>query len=276
MIILPFRGEFGIKLIYHVPAVHALEAESKVVCCEEGEEALYPSATRIITCPRNDDAERRDSSRSDSAFMEAFRGYLEAMGLDRGRMVEAMAMGGARGYFRPEPHVEQDVVGPIDVVVCPRMREYGREKNWPHWRLLAGRLAARGLRVFAVGSPDASDRSVEGVVPCSWHRGRFLDATIQAMRSARLVVATDSGLSHLAVWCGAPLVLISYEDGRIAPGPVRDGAGRVEYPEYWHIDRDWIRGENHLNSDVDILEYSWHRPDLVEDFVVGRGLGSAS
>jgi len=45
--------------------------------------------------------------------------------------------------------------------------EYGREKNWPNWKELSDALVAQGLKIVAVGAPDASDRRLENSVFCT-------------------------------------------------------------------------------------------------------------
>lgn len=193
--------EFGLKLFYHVPQVHTLcLTEPCIVEIEEGEEALYPRAAELVTVPR-------DKADSD-------------------RYARPPDLGVEPTRFVPEPR--RRCIHP-DIVVCPRKRTYGADKNWGGWWELASRLRLSGFKLFAAGAPDSS-----AAVPCdrAWGYRRFLDASIEAMRNARLVIATDSGLAHLAVLCGAPLLLVTYR-GLVAPGPVRSSRGRLVRGEYW-------------------------------------------
>lgn len=224
-----FRGELGLKVHAHVPWVHGLPGP-KVVEIEEGEEALYPSAAEYLVVPRGEDDERRGPPRIPDS---------------------------PRERFLPWPHLLQGVAA--EVVICPRERAYGASKNWPHWAWLAAELVDRGVDVFAAGAPDSSAR-----VPCStaWEHPRFLDASIEAIRSARLVVATDAGLAHLAVLCGAPLLLITH--GRLtAPGPVVDAQGRVMESSYGPVSMERYLEANHTGSPILICPTGWTQPGAV-------------
>lgn len=218
-----FRGEFGLKLRFHVPYVYALGAVP-VVEIEEGEEALYPLAREWRIVPRAKDDSRHGGP---------------------GRLYPIQR-------FQPEPHVSQKIKA--DVVICPRKRAYGAEKNWPHWDTLTDLPNA-----FAAGAPDSSyDLSI----PRAWDFWRFLDASIEAMRSCRLVIATDAGLAHLAVLCGAPLLLITYR-GLVAPGPVIDSGGHVVRSEYWPVKlQDYYLEANHLNAPIETID-GWEYPERV-------------
>lgn len=219
------RKEFGLKLLTHVPQAHTLCLRGPhVVEIEAGEEALYPAAEEWIIRERGDDSDRYGSPQS--------------LGVEPTRFV-------------PEPYVRQGV-GAVDVVICPRWRAYGSEKNWTGWAELAERLDGAGLDVFAAGAPDSS-----ADVPCprAWDYTRFLDASIEAIRKASLVIATDAGLAHLAVLCGAPLLVITYR-GRVAPGPVITSSGRKVRDEYWRAGEhpkkggDRFQEANHTGSTI--------------------------
>lgn len=252
---LPFRGEFGFIVMMHAPQVHAAEGQ-KIVCCEVGNEALYPSASQFFFVDRRPDVERREHLEYD--FMARTN---VAVARRYGKDLEFILPNpqAPRKYFVPQPRTEQSI-GPCDVVICPRKREYGPDKNWPKWSHLADQLHHRDFRVFAAGVAESSFD-----VPCSqaWRFNHPLDATIQAMTGAAVVIATDSGLAHLAVLCGAPLLLISHGDGLVAPGT--DDVGRP----YWPIKIERYERENHTGSPIHILRDAWTSdPSVIVDTVV--------
>lgn len=232
MVIPVCRGEFGLKVYHHVPYVHALPGP-KIVEIEEGEEALYPSAAEYRVVGRGKDDKRR--------------------GLNGWRLPDGANM----ERFVPEPIESYGLRA--DIVVCPRMRNYGRSKNWMHWPWLVQRLHATGFRVWAAGAADSSDRRVDCYA--SWHWPRPLDATIELMRTARLVIATDAGLAHLAVLCGAPLLVITHK-GLVAPGPVLDASGKVLKPAYWPVKMHRYAEANHTNSPITTVD-GWDQPQNV-------------
>ena len=231
-----FRGEFGLKIRFHVPQIHALLGEGpQAVEIEQGEEALYPRATEHIIRIRNAD----DHS--------------------RGGIGRPPHMWPREERFQPEPYIRQNV-GPVDVVICPRKREYGESKNWAHWATL-NTLP----NVFAAGAPDSS----YDVTPRNaWLYDRFTDASIEAMRKARLCVATDAGLAHLAVLCGTPLLLLTHE-GRVAPGPVVNSKGHVAREHYWPVKLDeYYHAANHMDTPIWTYDHAWTEPDGVRDRVM--------
>lgn len=260
-IIAPFRGEFGIKIYAHVPAVYAIQ-EPYVACIERGEGALYPGAESWEVVPRRDDDTRarndykRDGERQFQTDLDA-RLRKKYPGAEIVRFRRAADV--PRERFIPRPHEPQDV-GDVDVVIAPRWRYYGHNKNWPHWGWLAERLAAEGANVFIAGAPDSSFPIDPSVGARSWDYDRFLDATLEAMHSADVVVATDAGLAHLAVLAGRPLIMITHADGLVAPGPNTDEHGNITEPEFWKVRMYRYTEGNHTGSPLDILHHAWFDP----------------
>jgi hypothetical protein len=244
-------------LRYHVPAVHALPGP-KVVYHERGSEALYPSAARRVAVPLPKDEDRRGMRPKGDA---AFQREVERVARKRWPLASIVVTrrGMPEARFVPDPYETQKYLL-ADVVFCPRARTYGSAKNWAHWRPLVKCVKAMGMHAFAAGAPDSS---VEIGCPSSWDRKRHLDASIQAMRGARLVVATDAGLAHLAVLCGAPLLLITYR-GLVAPGPVLDPQGKVMEPAYWPVRmEEYYHAANHMDSPI-WTSHAWEDPGEVE------------
>ncbi len=251
-VVLPFRGEFGLKVRYHVPAVYALGTDH-VVMIEKGEEALYPRASGWISVDRREDDERRGWTEPEPPYLP--EQYPETIELRKGEPEER---------FLPAPWMEQGVAR-ADVVICPRMRNYASSKNWPHWPWLAQSLETEGLTVFAAGAPDSSaDIGCER----AWDYVRFLDASIEAMLGARLVVATDAGLAHLAVLCGRPLLIITH-GGLVAPGPVVDATGHAMEPAYWPVRlEEYYHAANHLQAPIHVSN-AWQCQELLKEEICG-------
>lgn len=222
-------GEFGLLLRFVVPHVHALCLERpRIVEAEVGTEALWPLAAELRMVPRpNDDTRQKGPGRR---FPEA--------------------------RFVPEPFIRQGIKA--DVVICPRLRKHGSAKNWPHWSALTDLPG-----VFAAGAPDSSYDLAMLDAPRAWDYARFLDASIEAIRSARLVIATDAGLAHLAVLCGTPLLLIAYQ-GLVAPGPVMNADGRIVQRAYWPVKwADYYESANHTGAHLEMID-GWENPERVK------------
>jgi heptosyltransferase-2 len=99
-------------------------------------------------------------------------------------------------------------------VFCPGA-EYGPAKRWParHFATLARSLAARGRRVWLIGSP--ADRAIgdeiaglAGGAAVNLCGRTDLAAAIDLLSVAEVVVSNDSGLMHVAAALGRPLVAL--------------------------------------------------------------------
>ncbi len=257
-VFLPYRAEFGFIVMVHAPQVHHVISQGSgcVVCCEKQLEALYPGAQGYHHVDRREDDQRREFL--EPALFEKIIKRLPILCSPDLKLefIEPDATA-PRSYFIPEPCWPIEIGNP-DVVICPRKRNYGSDKNWGHWQTLADQLAKNDLTVFAAGAPDSSEHIATNGGE-AWHFQRFLDATIAAMLSARLVIATDNGLAHLAVLCGKPLLMISYKNGLVAPGC--DDVGN----DYWPIKLDRYKRENHCDQLIDVLHDSWNDPEKVLD-----------
>jgi len=261
-VFLPYRGEFGFICMMHAPQVKAYHG-LKAVFIEPGMEALYPDCGYMYVPVRPDRLRR---ARIEKAWLDRLvKG--SKLALDEGVVHEFVEPDpkAPREYFTPVPFTSpsNDVPSVIDVVVCPRKREYGEDKNWMHWMELVEVLVKNNLSTFAVGHPDTSFR-LEGC-RTAWDKGmgeRYLDTTIAAMLRAKLVVATDNGLAHLALMCGRPLALISHGEGYVA-----DGVDDVGTP-YWKIKLDRYKQENHLGAPVFVIHNCWHTPLPAIEFVI--------
>lgn len=268
VVALPCRGEFGLKIHYHVPAVHAVGPD--VVMMEAGEEALYPSAKeRVFVDSPGDDSRRGLHVSGDKPrFMkDARQRFPDAA------FFTSTTGGQPRKRVALQPHVfqierdsERDPYE-YDVFMCPRKRDYGASKNWPFWDEFTDVIVNEGFSVFAGGNAEASESVSLPDERVAWKYERPLDATIEAMNTSRLVVATDAGLAHLAVLQGRPLVMIAHEDGIVAPGPQVDANGRILQRSYGPIDMNRYKVANHTGSPIGVIDYGWYEPHTVVDAV---------
>lgn len=98
-------------------------------------------------------------------------------------------------------------------------------KRWPshHWNRLAAALDGLGVRSVIVGAAEDEGLVTAGdaVSAC----GVGLGPTTAVLRSAAVVVASDSGLMHLATAVGTPVVaLFGPTDPSLGYGPYRSHA----------------------------------------------------
>lgn len=234
---LPYRGEFGHKIMWHAPSVYA-DKSDKIMCCEIGEEALYPGAKEYIYVDRADDKKRRE--RVYGGEKEWLDDFVKSNKFDGHNLIYP-SRNRPKEYFVPKNKTERGIK--CDVVVCPRKRAYGNMKNWKLWPNFVKKLIGLGYSVFAAGAPDSSYD-----VNCqkAWDHKRFLDASIEAMLSSKVCIATDNGLAHLAVMCGRDLLMIT-DGGKTSPS----------YPGVC-IDR--FNRENHMNCSIKLID-CWNNFD---------------
>ena len=111
-VFLPYNGEFGHLIMWHAPQVQAAAKgcdDVVLVCCECGNEILYPSADIYHNVERYQDSERRESA--DIAFIEKVKRDVESMYAGDLEFVEP-SQKAPREYFVPEP--EKDYGSPCD------------------------------------------------------------------------------------------------------------------------------------------------------------------
>lgn len=256
----PFRGELGILLRYHAVAVRALP-RPVLVAHEPGMEALYPDCDRLLVAPKPD-KDKRWCYRHDAPFVEEWKAKWPDHTIVMPDKEHELAI----KPWAPEPFEPQrNGAQAPDVVVCPRRRQYGEEKNWDGWPDMVDRLRSEGLRVFSAGRAETSYETK--AEETAWDYDRPLDATIEAMQSARLVLATASGPSLLAVLTGAPLLLIASQGGLVAPGSARDENGNVTHKTYWKVPlRKYYWPLNHRNVEIEMASTGWQDPEIVTKY----------
>ncbi len=221
-VILPWRSEFGTMMMHYVRFVHGFRhvAHHLVVCCRKGDEALFPTATSFFY----DWEQVADEQKNTKLLKSDFNAnYLDQL---RERLQEKY-----NGHtivdpplktridkdwdFTPKPKVRRGLHA--DVVIAPRYRAHGEHRNFQHWPAVAQALLDAGLDVAAVGMKSTSV-DIPGLTEYSWNHDS-LDAALELIQSAKLVVTTESGMGHLAVLAGAPLKVIYDRKGREAGHP---------------------------------------------------------
>jgi len=129
----------------------------------------------------------------------------------------------------PDPGAVWAADGRPRIVLVPGASRRGASKRWPlrHWLDLAGRLQGRCQLRWSLGPEEAALRGwlpeASGVPALPAGNLWTLAA---ALRQADRVVAPDTGLLHLAVLLGVPVLgLYGGSDPLVAGLPA--GAGRV-------------------------------------------------
>ncbi|MFN3566690.1 MAG: glycosyltransferase family 9 protein [Burkholderiaceae bacterium] len=146
------------------------------------------------------------------------------------------------------------VDGPY-TVLCPAAAgiHHGRVKAWTGYPELCAELIAHGVRVVACPGPGERE-----VVAAALPGGTILPETDVAtfaalLRGAQLVVANDSGPSHVAAAVGAPLIAIFGVTDPVRTRPWTPDAdlvgGRHGWPEFGAV---WERVRTRLARAVGV------------------------
>lgn len=210
-IFLPFLGEFGHKMMHFVRLVHFSTAKNKLVCCRDGEQVLYPSATGFITdwIDPVPDSAKVGTDRVLRDWGELLKQYPDFQPVPSGALSpdqEMMAYSpDVRIPFKPKVRGLS-----VDVCIGTRSRQFLAMKNWPHGQKLADALRSNGYTYAVIGS-RATSYALEGQTCISGDYGD-VDAAIELLRSCQLFCGQDSGGAHLATTVGADCVVWDVPD----------------------------------------------------------------
>jgi hypothetical protein len=263
-VILPWRGEFGQMLMTHVRWVQSLPG-NKVVCCRDGDQPLFPSAKEFFH-----DWEGLPDHLRTPAYMRGDENQEYLARLTR-KLKERWPTAAIRTPldgvkpqryqasvahdFKPVPRCPAPPTFP-QVLVAPRYRQHGQHRNFAHWEEVTQRLVRLGLSVGLLGAKETSTDSE--AVPTrnkAWMKPDNLSTTLWWMQRAKLVLATDSAMAHLAVLAQAPLKVIYAEPGV--------EAGKPEWP--WALPHM----KAHAKAHCEAILHGWDDPSHVVDVVAG-------
>lgn len=203
---MPFVGEFGHQIMYHIRLVQFHQASEKIVCCRRGFEVLYPSATAFDYDWEDpiDDAVRAGTDRQLRDWPEIERrypGYRPVQGGNTMLSQETLVLNpGGEIPLKPKTRGLK-----VDVCIGTRKRGMAVEKNWEHWAAVGRALQAAGLSVAVIGTREMS-YPIEGA-ELSGDYGD-VDAAVELLQNCKLFIGPDSGSAHLATLAPAPHVMV--------------------------------------------------------------------
>lgn len=215
----PFAGEFGWLTGQVLRSFDLHKAKNKIVCCPETHKVFYPSATGF-----HHDYElevkqrvglgkwfaRLDSTKIAHDFMVSDSKYSDYKiwyhkKTNAWKDPEVLRH---RPKFTPKTQCD-----PVDVVFSHRNRKYQSHRNISPslYTDTLKTLKDKGYTTGIVGSKSSSS-SMDLIDYRSWDYDNEDDATVEMMQKAKLVVSTNTGIAHLAILLGVPLMLIHETD----------------------------------------------------------------
>lgn len=212
VVLLPHYGEFGWRVLHHLRYIHAHPALSKIVCCQKGEECLYPTANGFYTDWTNPIA---DACRMNDGAINGNAAFQET---DRELKAILSKRYPRHGVIRPfydcfrrtanaikfKPAVPR-ALNAVDIALGCRMRDLNTAADWEHFPFLISSLQARGLRVGICGIKERTVMGLGADVYAWEHPEGATAGTIDLLSHCKLFVGTDSGISHLAASMDVPM-----------------------------------------------------------------------
>ena len=129
----------------------------------------------------------------------------------------------------------QHGVGSDYTVLCPFAvgTLAGQNKSWPGFPALAARLAAEGLTVLLCPGPGEEAQAQQQFPQAIALNQVPLGTYAALMKTARLVVANDTGPGHMAAAVGAPLVSVLGPTNAAQWAPWGTRVQVVQVPQGW-------------------------------------------
>ena len=214
-VFLPFLGEFGIMIFRYIKFVHFFKCPKKIVMCAKEDRIFYPSADEFVDfgsmCKRSDIYNSLEKSRYQNAS-------------DKYNQIKDIVSGIYQEFDIPLFYDEQDKddlysecvfnfnIGNqkqiFDVAIGSRNKGLFEYKNYNHWDHISECLSNEGYRVCVVGNKNFSSGIMKAFP--SWSLGDDSKNSCVFLKSSKIYLGTDCGISHLACFLQTPTILIDH------------------------------------------------------------------
>lgn len=196
----------------YIRIVHNYKAKEKIVMCPVDHQCLFPSASSFIEGSRLwEDRQIRGCGCRGRA--EAVSKLADSLGQQfPGYEIVSPCVKLHTGMFphvaqiRFRPQIKQPHGLKPDIIITPRKRNSYAHKNWPYWQEVVDYIKGLGLTVGIVGQEDTCFQ-LKNIDMCSWDYGG-LEASVEMMMNSKLVVSTNTGPLHLAIFLERPTIAI--------------------------------------------------------------------
>lgn len=226
-IFLPYHGEFGAVIERLIKIVDFHKSKRKIVCVRKGDELYFPSANGFYydwndfvpdryrrgfhwgRCPKNEKKKMQQLLHEEFEKIKNLFGteeevnYVHLWKFDNDHVYSKYSK-----HFRVDLDYKEEYDINVDVVISPRLRNSRPENNYNHWEDIVNSLNKEGFSVGAIGSESASQR-LTGVVN-SWDFENNSNAIIQMLKTCKLYIGLDTGVTHLASMLSIPMIVFSH------------------------------------------------------------------
>jgi ADP-heptose:LPS heptosyltransferase len=259
IVFLPHWGEFGWLVMTHIRYVHGHQADEKVVCCQKGEECLFPSANLhyFVENPFPDyqrhvngaiqplrPAETQFKQNLMKTLSKTFRQHQ----FDQFPSYQTAVSYAKLVKFMP---TVKRKLNPVDVVLGARLRG-NNSRNFAHWEWLASELIRRGLSVGVAGDSATSAPMTLTCIERAWdHPDGPTFGSVNLLADCRVYCGVDSGMSHLAALMDTPMIVLQQDLRR---GP----------PAHIHV----MKAANHRYLKIVEQLSAWNYPEILLQEIV--------
>ena len=226
-IVLPFYGEAGWFVLKHIRTCYQLRKEH-IICCNRGEEFFFPRASGFFYDWQNplEDCERANiggfasvlwkTNNADKELLGRLKSiYGDEWGITRPSYPNSWTMSGVK-FPLVVPHYLS-----ADIVIAPRYRKVGTERNFQHWQQVVGCLVAAGYSVGTAGNEECSVK-IDAPTPLAWeHPNGTWSGCVDLLQHCKYFIGTDSAISHLAAFMDVPSSIFWQPGGGNMAGHIR-------------------------------------------------------
>ena len=211
----PYAGEFGWLTSMALRQFDIHPAKEKIVCCPESHKVFYPNATGFHHDYNFNISGRKGQGgwhnrtlavKIAQEFIDSNPKYSDykVWYPKKGNCWNDGKMFRHEPKFTPKPQCD-----PVDVVFSYRKRKMASCKNTSPklYKHTLRMLKNRGYTTGIVGAKSSSGET-ENIDYRAWDYDNEDDATVEMMQNAKLVIATNTGIAHLAILLGVPLMLV--------------------------------------------------------------------
>ena len=230
-VILPHYGEFGWFIFRYMKIVYSIKSPHKIVCCNKGEEILFPNSDNFFyewenPLPYSERNGFRDYN-NDSKYIlieklkKTFPDH-EIVDLSSWKIIENVFC-----YIKQVEHLHmfyhwqdiefdikvQEKKLPVDIVLGARSRSKNIKRNWPHWDEFSGILRKNNITFAVVGEPNNTYK-VPNANYYSWDFQNNIEMIIYFLKKSLFFVGNDTGTAHIANFLRKDIFVINkqYKD----------------------------------------------------------------
>lgn len=184
---LPFRGEFGARMLWFVPTFHVAPSP-KLICCEVHQECLYPTADEfyIVPSPADPNSTGATGAPGDEQLYEEIKAHFGDVEYVLPKHNDSLTQ-----YFIVKPRLTYDLFP--DVVLFKRMKSANIGKVWSHWDRLTDDLRSKGINVYVADNYNT-------------------DEIVWAIQHCKLALSVQTGGMYLCMLCGMRVSILCTED----------------------------------------------------------------